>query len=55
MEEAYFKISLVLSLILMPKRKETNGSSTCNSKLLKVEILGIKIQRTQELGKCKSE
>jgi Na+-translocating ferredoxin:NAD+ oxidoreductase RnfE subunit len=33
---------------------KTNGSSTCNSKLLKVEILGIRIQKIQELGKCKS-
>jgi hypothetical protein len=37
----------------MPRRKETDGSSTCNFKLLKVEILGIRIQRTQKLGKCK--
>ncbi len=37
----------------MPRKKETNGSSTCNSKLFRVEILKIRIQRTQELGKCK--
>jgi hypothetical protein len=28
---------------------------TYNSKLLEVEILGIEIQRTQELGKSKSK
>jgi hypothetical protein len=55
MEETYFKILLVKSLILMPSKKEINGSSTCNSKLLKVEILRIRIQKTQELGKCKSK
>jgi hypothetical protein len=49
MEETYFKILLVISLIFMPRRKEITRSSTCNSKLFKVEILGIRVHRTQKL------